>query len=96
MLPLSVSFPHALDHGLLQRALVVRRGPDEVQGEAAIEQEEMRWTFTPSRPWRAGEHTLQVFTVLEDPAGNRIGRAFEVVRPPQAERERIALPFTVK
>ena len=96
MLPLSVTFPHALDHGLLQRALVVRRGAAEVRGEASVEHGETRWIFTPSRPWQRGEHTLQVFTFLEDPAGNRIGREFEVVRSPHSERESIDIGFTIR
>ena len=95
MHPVVVTFPHALDHGLLQRALAVRLGSDEVRGDIAIEREETRWTFTPSRPWQAGDYTLQVFTFLEDPAGNRIGRAFEVMRAPQNERESIAIPFRI-
>ena len=41
--------------------------------------------FVPAEPWRAGEHTLEIAPHLEDPAGNRLGRAFEVM-------ERVAEP----
>ena len=50
-----------------------------------IEAHETRWVFVPAEPWRAGEHTLEIAPHLEDPAGNRLGRAFEVM-------ERVAEP----
>jgi hypothetical protein len=38
----------------------------------------MRWVFTPTAPWVAGEYNLVALSFLEDPQGNRVGRAFEV------------------
>jgi hypothetical protein len=73
-----VTFPKALDHGLLMRALGVRRDGKPVDGDIAIERGETRWTFTPADPWRAGAYQLLALDILEDPAGNQIGRAFEV------------------
>ena len=29
-------------------------------------------------PWKPGDYTLRIDTRLEDPCGNRVGRAFEV------------------
>jgi hypothetical protein len=75
---LVVTFPEPLDHGLLMRALGVRRDGKEVDGEIALDQLETRWTFTPSQPWRAGTYELLALDILEDVAGNQIGRAFEV------------------
>jgi hypothetical protein len=94
--PLVVVFPWALDFGLLQRALGVHRGGVEVAGEIAVQDAETRWMFTPAEPWTAGDYTLVALTLLEDPAGNRLGRAFEVMRPVTDEREAIEIPFTVK
>jgi hypothetical protein len=75
--PVAVTFPDPLDHGLLRRALgIARDGP--VDGEIAIESDETRWLFTPSVPWTAGDYDLVALAFLEDLAGNRIGRAFEV------------------
>jgi hypothetical protein len=76
--PLAVSFPEPLDHGLLMRALGVSRASAAVEGESRVEDAERRWTFTPRDPWEAGEYQLVVLSFLEDLAGNRIGRAFEV------------------
>jgi hypothetical protein len=99
--PLTVTFPWALDRGLLMRAVGVA-WPDgrAVEGDIAVGNHEATWTFTPRQPWRAGEYRLAILTLLEDPSGNRVGRAFEIKefegaeRPPQPER--VTLPFTVR
>jgi hypothetical protein len=66
----------ALDHGLLIRALGVTRDGKEVDGTIAVDQAETRSTFTPTAPWRAGLYQLLALDILEDLAGNQIGRAF--------------------
>jgi hypothetical protein len=77
--PLSVSFPEPLDHGLLQRALGVSDASGRrLTGEQRVDSSEERWQFVPAEPWRRGEYRLIALTILEDMAGNRIGRAFEV------------------
>lgn len=77
--PLVVTFPAPLDYALLHRALGVSdaRGTG-VAGEIALQESETRWLFTPGAPWRAGEYRLRATAILEDVAGNRIGKAFEV------------------
>jgi hypothetical protein len=76
---LSVAFPEPLDRALLERVLEVFDASGErVPGAVSIESNQTRWRFTPRDPWRAGEHTLRVATILEDLAGNSLGRAFEV------------------
>jgi hypothetical protein len=96
---LTVSFPEPLDHGLLLRALGVRRGDGPVAGDAAAADGDTRWTFTPRDPWTMGEYSLFVLTILEDLAGNRIGRAFEVDQFERVDavnsRESIAIPFRI-
>ena len=97
--PLTVTFPEPLDHGLLLRALGVARAGTTVEGEVKIEAGETRWTFTPRDPWQAGEHQLVALSFLEDLAGNRIGRAFEVDDfehvDKSAEPEKFTIAFTV-
>jgi hypothetical protein len=77
--PLVVSFPASLDYGLLHRALTVStlRG-EPVAGDIRLEAGETRWLFAPREPWKAGEYRLHASSILEDVAGNRIGRPFEV------------------
>ena len=96
--PLAIRFPWGLDRGLLQRTLVVRNGAASVavQGDITIEHGETRWTFVPRVPWTPGSYTLDVATSLEDPAGNRIGRAFEVTQPQADERDTISIPVHVR
>ena len=100
--PLTVVFPWALDHGLLLRALgVTGAGGQPIAGELRVEANETRWAFIPSQPWPSGAHDLVVLTLLEDPSGNKIGRAFEETRmyvPPREDPvpERLTVPFVVK
>jgi hypothetical protein len=76
--PLSVTFPDALDHGLLQRALSVSFEGKAVDGDVSIDDHETTWRFTPRAAWAPGEYQLVALSFLEDVSGNRIGRAFEV------------------
>ena len=99
--PLVVTFPRPLDHGLLQRALGVEtRGGAAWPGTIAVGDGETEWRFTPRDAWRAGDYQLVVFSILEDVAGNRVGRAFEVDMfetgsTRRAVPERTTLPFTI-
>lgn len=96
---LVVSFPWALDRGLLQRALGVTMAEAPVPGDAAIDTDDRVWRFTPSAPWAQGPHALIILTLLEDPAGNRVGRPFEIemfTSKRTEERKSIAVEFTVR
>ena len=95
-----VTFPEPLDHGLLMRALGVTRDGKEVEGAIAVEQGETRWTFTPTTPWRTGTYELLALDILEDLAGNQIGRAFEVDNFDTVDKgpnpKTITIPFHVR
>ena len=99
--PLTVTFPEPLDHGLLLRALgVLAPGGKPLEGAVIVGGSELTWAFTPAEPWKAGPHNLVAFAMLEDLAGNRIGRAFEVDQfdrtDKSAEPEKTLIPFVVK
>jgi hypothetical protein len=72
--PLSVEFPEPMDRALLDTMLFV----EKTEGDITVDRDETRWQFTPREPWSAGEHGLNFDTALEDLAGNRIGRLFDV------------------
>ena len=99
--PLTVAFPEPLDHGLLLRALGVLT-PDgkPLPGAVAVGTHELTWSFTPQAPWSSGAHHIVAFAMLEDLAGNRIGRAFEVDQfdrtDKSGEPEKTLIPFTVR
>jgi hypothetical protein len=98
---LAIDFPRPLDHALLQRMLRVRAiGDAEIQGEALVSQDERRWEFLPAQAWRSGEFEIVVDSDLEDLAGNRIGRAFEVdqLAPEagQAGADAVRLKFEIR
>jgi hypothetical protein len=99
--PLTVAFPEPLDHGLLLRALGVQ-GADgrPIAGDITVGRGEAAWSFTPREFWKAGAHHIVALAMLEDLAGNRIGRAFEVDRfdrsDQSAEPEKTLIPFMVR
>jgi hypothetical protein len=77
--PLVVTFPAPLDHGLLARALTLETsGGRSIDGDVVLDAGDTRWAFRPRVLWDAGDYRLAALSILEDPAGNRIGRAFEV------------------
>lgn len=78
--PLVVVFPSPLDHALAARAIGVE-GADRrrVDGDVELEADDTRWRFTPLAVWQGGGYNLVASSVLEDPAGNRIGSPFEAV-----------------
>jgi hypothetical protein len=98
--PLVVSFRQPLDHGLLMRGLGVRADRAPVPGVAAVAKGETRWSFTPDTPWRARRYELLALSILEDPAGNQIGRAFEIENTETVDRgpeaQDAVVPFLVR
>jgi len=98
--PLVVAFPAPLDRALLERAIAVRTADDkDLAGDVKVGTDEKSWIFTPAAAWRAGGYQLVVLTVLEDPAGNKIGRAFEVLPTDPSESsgdpDLVRVPFTI-
>ena len=101
--PLVVSFPWPLDRALLRSAVGVARGQAtpflRIDGDVEVEPGDERWRFIPRSTWEAGVYDLVALSILEDPAGNAVGRAFEIdmfKRPggtPVAEDVRV--PFKV-
>jgi hypothetical protein len=99
--PVIVEFSEPLDHGLLLRAVGIEADDGKpLAGEVSIANGETRWSWSPLEPWHRGSYRLILFGMLEDLAGNRIGRAFEVDQfqrsDASAEPEKTTIPFTVR
>jgi hypothetical protein len=75
---LQIDFPRPLDYAILEHVIHVHTPDGGIPGMVSIDAHETRWRFTPSIPWRVGSHTLVIDMALEDLAGNRIGRPFDV------------------
>ena len=93
--PLIVRFPEPMDYALLLRLLHVPR----IEGKVSIGSEEKEWRFTPVQPWQSGQYELQADTWLEDLAGNRLGRPFDLDTfervTKTVERKTVSLPFRI-
>ena len=72
--PLVIDFDRPLDYALLQDVFKI----PGVSGSAASSPGESQWRFQPAQPWKSGDYNLIVDMALEDLAGNRIGRPFDV------------------
>lgn len=75
---LRVEFGEPLDAALALSKVAVAMAATELEGEATLGPEERAWIFTPDQPWRAGPHRLVVATMIEDLAGNNVGKLFDV------------------
>ena len=76
--PLVVELDESLDHALLQSMIDVYDTTGFVEGTVALEDSERVWHFTPREPWREGTCELRINVLLEDLAGNRLDRLFDV------------------
>jgi len=88
-----------MDEALLHRLIEVANADGPVAGQISIAAEETEWRFTPEKPWTTGNYRLLVGTSLEDLAGNRIGRTFDVDTfdkvSERLTRKSVSLPFRV-
>jgi len=77
---LTVAFEKSLDVALAKRMLSLV-GPDgkRIDAEVTVTDDGKNcWLRTPKDAWPLGEYKLVIDTRLEDPCGNRVGRAFEI------------------
>jgi len=72
--PLFIDFPRPLDYALARRTITV----PGVEGEVTLLANETRWALTPLKPWKAGRHEIHIDGIIEDLAGNRLYRPFDL------------------
>ena len=99
--PLVIVFAEPMDEALLHRMILVRSDSGkEIAGEVTVEAKETHWSFQPHTGWIAGNYTIEVDAALEDLAGNKIGRLFDVDtlnKVGDTQRTpKIILPFAVR
>jgi hypothetical protein len=98
--PLQVKFGEPLDNALAQRVIwLVNAQGEEVDGSLELTDHESAWRFTPKAAWSPGKYTLKAEHILEDLAGNNIGKPFEVDVFDRVDgkipRKVTALPFEI-
>jgi hypothetical protein len=96
--PIVLRSPVPLDHAIALRAVgITSAGGEAVDGDVSLDVTDTRWQLVPREPWQAGSYSIVALETLEDPAGNRIGRAFETPiddrRPPPTPR--LTRPFRI-
>ncbi len=96
--PLVLQTPAPLDHAIALRAIGITSATgEEIDGDISLDATDTRWQLAPREPWRAGGYSVVALETLEDPAGNRIGRPFEVKAGdgPAAAPPRLTRPFRI-
>jgi hypothetical protein len=94
--PLRVAFGEPLDAALATRLI----GIEGIPGDFSLANAESTLVFTPSASWESREYKLLVDTALEDLAGNRVGRPFDVDTfnriTVRTNRGVVAVPFRIR
>jgi hypothetical protein len=71
--PLAIGFGESLDSALALRLITI-----DVPGQAQLGPGEREWRYVPDQPWRPAAFDIVIDTALEDLAGNKVGRPFDV------------------
>lgn len=75
--PFTITFGENLDYSLLQDAICLARGDENVKGKIILSDRERQWSLIPETPWREGNYKFVVRSRLEDLAGNNLNRLFD-------------------
>jgi hypothetical protein len=76
---LTIAFGESLDHALAHRLITLHDSMGaEISGKVDLAKHDERWMFTPDQNWVGGTYSLKIGGILEDLAGNSVGRPFEV------------------
>jgi hypothetical protein len=98
--PLTVMFDEPLDHAIAQRVLRIEDAKGaHVTGTVKLDAVDRTFSFTPNDRWSAGVHKLIVPTIIEDLAGNNIGKPFDLDTaedPRPMTNEVVKVSFTVR
>ena len=95
-----VAFDEPMDHALAQRVLRITDPTGApVAGSVKMDSLDKAWTFVPEKQWAKGTHKLVAPTIIEDLAGNNIGKPFDVdleEKPRPVTTEVVHVSFTVR
>ena len=99
--PLVVDTHEPLDSAMMERRLLVLDPTNgRIEGATKLKSDGRVWEFRPERAWKPGRYRLSVPRLLEDLAGNQVGRRFEVdmlepIPSGPTGAETVDLPFEV-
>jgi hypothetical protein len=75
---LIITFDESVDPVMLEGALTLSQGEENVTIRINGSVDGRSWKATPHRPWATGEYELRADPLLEDLAGNSLERPFEI------------------
>ncbi len=88
----TVDFDEQLDRAQLMRFVTAHHSDtgEAIPGSAQTSLDGRSWSFTPREPWPATEMIVEVQPLVEDLAGNSVGRLFDEETGPSAPLERVS------
>lgn len=88
-----LTFSDPMDHALALRMITMLDAEGKVMaGRKSLDQNETVWRFEPDQPWKRGRYEIRVESIIEDLAGNNIGKLFEVDLEDAGQRNRHQYP----
>lgn len=98
---LIIQFSEPMEHALAERLIWILDDHERaLAGRVMLINEERHWSFTPEIKWKGGSYKIAVNPLLEDLAGNSVGKPFEVdvfdsIQPTASEKP-VTLLFEVR
>jgi len=97
---LQVSMNKPMDAALAMRMIGVIHDGQPLEGTPWLNDETTIWRFEPAAPWKEGTYGLRVESLIEDLAGNNIGKTFEVDIQETIQRRivnaSVIIPFSIQ
>jgi hypothetical protein len=89
-----------MDAALAMRMIGVIHDGQPLEGTPWLNDEATIWRFEPAAPWKEGTYGLRVASLIEDLAGNNIGKTFEVDIQETIQRRivnaSVIIPFSIQ
>jgi hypothetical protein len=98
--PVVVEFPEPLDYAMLHHSIRLKGPHGIVPARVEVGEGERSLSIIPTVPLEDGHHLLMINTAIEDLAGNRIGRPFDVDTfervSERIQNAFVSLPFEIR
>ncbi len=94
---LIIRFPKSMDHALATRVIWIESADGKpVVGNVTLTENETLWSLQPEREWVTGHYRIKAQHILEDLAGNSIGRPFEIDVFERVDPDIKEVPFVIR
>lgn len=97
--PVVVDLNGKMDHiSLAYRLRILDKKGNEINGVINVQNHQQQWKFTPKVKWESSIYYLEIDTMLEDIAGNRLSGLFDqpsLAKESEFKNKKLRLAFKV-